>query len=127
MVIGSRNLPASSNAPRTWRRRILGNGFNWMVRRCVGLPYRDTQAGLKGFRSAAARRLFAKARVRGFSFDVEILYLAKKYGYRVAEVPVRVGADHSYKGSKLKLMKDSLRMFWGLFRIRLYDLAGLYS
>jgi len=126
VVIGSRNLPQSQNAGIVLRRQVLGNGFNRLVRLFMGLPHRDTQAGLKGFRREAALRLFGRMRIGGFSFDVELLYLAKKYGYRVAEIPVRVSAAHSYKTSKLKLIRDSLRMFAGLVQIRFNDVVGRY-
>jgi len=126
VVIGSRNLPESQNAGVVLRRQILGGSFNRLVRFSMGLPYRDTQAGLKGFRRAAALKLFEKMRIGGFSFDVELLYLAKKYGFRVGEIPVRVSSAHSYKTSKLKLIRDSVRMFAGLVQIRGNDVAGKY-
>ena len=126
VVIGSRNLPESQNEGVAIRRQILGGSFNRLVRLCMGIPHRDTQAGLKGFRRDAARKLFDKMKIGGFSFDVELLYLAKKYGYRVGEIPVRVSSAHSYKTSKLKLIRDSLRMFLGLVQIRINDVAGKY-
>lgn len=126
VVIGSRNIAGALNEGVAKRRQILGGGFNWLVRRLMGLPFLDTQAGLKGFRREAARRLFGRLRTYGFSFDVEVLYLARKSGYRIAEVPVRVSREHSYKTSKLKLMRDSLRMLWGLSWIRVNDALGKY-
>ena len=126
IVIGSRNLPGAVNEGVAARRQILGGGFNWLVRTLMGLPYRDTQAGLKGFRREVARKLFLHMRTYGFSFDVELLYLARKYRFTVAEMPVKVSSEHSYKTSKLKLMRDSLRMLWGLLWIRINDAAGKY-
>jgi len=126
IVIGSRNLPGAVNEGVAARRQILGGGFNWLVRTSMGLPYRDTQAGLKGFRREVAKKLFLHMRTYGFSFDVELLYLARKYRFTVAEMPVRVSSEHSYKTSKLKLMRDSLRMLWGLLWIRINDAAGKY-
>lgn len=126
IVIGSRNLPGAVNEGVAARRQILGGGFNWLVRTLMGLPYRDTQAGLKGFRREVAKKLFFHMRTYGFSFDVELLYLARKYGFTVSEVPVKVSSEHSYKTSKLKLMRDSLRMLWGLLWIRINDAAGKY-
>ncbi|SDU22872.1 Glycosyltransferase involved in cell wall bisynthesis [Verrucomicrobium sp. GAS474] len=126
VVIGSRNLPDSKNEGVVLRRQLLGGGFNRLVRLFMGIPHRDTQAGLKGFRREVGRKLFEKMRIGGFSFDVELLYLAKKYGHRVGEIPVRVSSAHSYKTSKLKLIRDSLRMFLGLVQIRFNDVAGKY-
>jgi len=126
VVIGSRNLPGARNEGVARRRQILGSTFNRLAQTVMGLPFRDTQAGLKGFRRDAARQIFAKLRTYDFSFDVEVLYLARKYGHRIAEVPVTVSHEHSYKTSKIKLMKDSLRMLRDLFQIRFDDARGLY-
>ena len=126
IVIGSRNVPAAFNVEVPLRRRLLGTTFNAIVRCAMGLPYLDTQAGLKGFRRAAAHAIFPRLRTLGFSFDVEVLYLAKKSGHRVLEIPVRVSGEHNYKTSKLKLLKDSLRMFLEICRIRLNDFFGAY-
>ncbi len=126
VVIGSRKLPDSANFVKPLRRRLLGGAFNLVARGLLGLPYKDTQAGLKGFRREAAEAIFPRLRTLGFSFDVEVLYLARKAGLRIVEIPVRVNAEHSYKVSKIKLMRDSLRMAEGIARIRLRDLRGVY-
>jgi glycosyltransferase involved in cell wall biosynthesis len=126
IVIGSRRLAPRRRWPYL-RRRILGECFNRMARLLLGLHYRDTQSGLKAFRPEAARRIFEKSRVRGFCFDVEVLFLAKKFGLRVKEVPVTESDMHEYKIGKLKLMRTSVIMFWNLLLIRAADLRGLYD
>lgn len=127
VVAGSRSLDHQKQKNIQLLRRIMGWGFNGLARTLLGLPYRDTQAGLKGFRREAARRIFSMQRIRDFTFDVEVLYLARHLGYRVAEFPVRVSEDHVYKGSKVNLLKDPLRMFYNLVRIRIYGLLGKYD
>lgn len=126
VVIGSRKL-AGKLVRSSLRRHILGEGFNRLARLLLGLPFQDTQAGVKGFRLHAARRLFEKSGITGFGCDVEILFLARKYGMRIAEVPAYVSDAHPYKKGKLRLLKDSLVMFSDLMRIRLKDLAGRYD
>jgi dolichyl-phosphate beta-glucosyltransferase len=127
VVIGSRELVPYRPLNTSFRRKVLGRGFNALARGISGLPYRDTQAGLKGFRAAAARRIFSHKRIMGFGFDVELLFLAHKYGLRVAEVQATVEAAHSYKTSKLKLMRDSVKMLGDLGAIRWHDWSGHYE
>ena len=126
VAIGSRRLTPSRLRP-SLRRHIMGEAFNRLVRLILGLPYRDTQAGIKGFRLQAARRLFGKSGIEGFGCDAEILFLAKKYGMRVTEIPAHVSDDHFYKKGKLKLIRDSAIMFSELLLIRLKDLSGRYD
>jgi glycosyltransferase involved in cell wall biosynthesis len=127
VVIGSRELKPYLPRNSSLRRQILGRAFNRLARILAGLPYRDTQAGLKGFQREAARRIFAQKRIMGFGFDVELLFLAHKYKYRVAEIYAQVDTEHSYKNSKLKLLRDSLNMFADLLRIRRHDWRGDYD
>lgn len=127
VVIGSRELVPYRALNSSFLRKILGRGFNTLARVLSGLPYRDTQAGLKGFRVAAARRIFTQKRIMGFGFDVELLFLAHKYGFQVAEVQATVEAAHSYKTSKLKLVRDSIKMLGDLVAIRWHDWSGHYE
>jgi dolichyl-phosphate beta-glucosyltransferase len=78
--------------------------------------FKDTQCGFKAFRGPAARHLFGLLRVDGFMFDVEMLYVAIKLGYRIYEMPVHW---KDMPGSKLRLVRDTARMFRDLARIRL--------
>ena len=126
VVIGSRRLSSGKVIRPSLRRRILGETFNRLARVMLNLPFRDTQAGLKGFRFRAAQRIFGKSSIPGFGFDAELLFLARKFGYSISEVPVNVSDRHSYKMGKLKLMKDSLIMFFNLLLIRGKDLTGKY-
>lgn len=126
VVIGSRRLSAGSGVRTSLRRRVLGETFNRLARIILNLPFRDTQAGLKGFRFEAARRIFEKSSIPGFGFDVELLFLARNFGYSISEIPVNVSERHSYKKGKLKLMKDSVIMFFNLLLIRGKNFAGTY-
>lgn len=114
LVVGSRAL--GGHVERRWYRHLIGRGFHALVRVFGVRGIRDTQCGFKLFKAAVARELFSRARMNGFSFDVEILLLAQRLGYRIAEVPV----DWTHQaGSRINLVTDSARMAFDLVRIRL--------
>ncbi len=127
VAIGSRNLNGRRQQNIHPRRRVLGWAFNRLARLLLRLPYRDTQAGLKGFRRGAARHLFGLQRIHGFAFDAELLFLARRYGYRLVEIPAVVSDSHSYKLAKIHLLRDSLRMLCELVQIRWGSLRGAYD
>lgn len=127
VAIGSRSLVARGERNTTMLRRIMGWTFNRCARVILGLGYPDTQAGLKGFRAGAAREIFQRQRLGGFAFDVEVVYLAKRLGYSIAEIPAFVSEEHSYKRSKVNLIRDPLRMFKALLDVRLNALARRYG
>lgn len=119
IVIGSRQLADERQTNITFLRRMTGSIFNLIVRLLTGLPHKDTQAGLKGFQRNAARAIFRAQVVTDFAFDAELLFLARKLGLVVHEIPARVSSRHSYKKSKVSLIKDPLRMFASLLRMRI--------
>ena len=116
IAFGSRALDRSLIGVRqSWRREQSGRVFNLIVRLSTGLPFWDTQCGFKAFRLDACRPIFNQARIDGFAFDVELLYLAYRAGLRLREVPVRW--NHS-EGSKIELVRDSLRMLGEVIALR---------
>lgn len=119
LAFGSRALDRSLiGHHQPWRREQAGRIFNLIVRLSTGLPFWDTQCGFKAFRMAACRALIEAARMDGFGFDVEILYLARQHGLRLREIPVRW---NHHEGSKIQLFRDSLRMLREVIAVR----AGL--
>jgi dolichyl-phosphate beta-glucosyltransferase len=124
VVIGSRALPASRiEVHQPVHRENLGRLYNLFVR-ALALPgLHDTQCGFKLWSAPAARDAFAAARLDGFSFDVEALYLARKRGYRIAEIPVTWRNDPA---SRVGLGGGSLA-FPDLLRIRWHDWKGRYE
>lgn len=126
IVIGSRNL-TSNEKDLKLSRKIAGKVFNFLCRKILNLKLRDTQAGLKGFRANVAKNLFARQELTGFSFDVELIYLAKKCGYSIVEIPARVSDKHQKKASKVNLLQDSIRMLLDLLKIRFNDQLGRYQ
>ena len=126
LVIGSRSL-IDNTRELSLSRRILGRGFNILSRILLGLNYLDMQAGLKGFKKDAARKIFARQKIDGFAFDVELIFLAKKNHLSIGQIPAKITNPESYKDSKVKLFKDSLKMFYSLVKIRMYSLTRKYD
>jgi len=118
VVIASRS---GSEIDRSWARRLMGVAFCRLTNLLAVPSVSDTQCGFKLFSRRAARRLFPMTRESGWAFDVELLFLAQKIGWVIHEVPV---AWHAVEGSKISPVKDSLKMFAALWRIRRRD-AGL--
>lgn len=127
VVIGSRSLVDKGERNTSTPRKIMGWTFNKCAKAMLGLPYRDTQAGLKGFRADAARLIFDHQRLSGFAFDVELVYIARRMGLSVGEIPARVSEAHSYKRTKVHLLRDPARMFWALVDVRINAALGLYG
>src|SRR6266540_1685622 len=105
-------------------RRAASRVFNAAMRLALGLPFHDTQCGLKGLRREAARSLFGRARLDGFAFDAEILFLARRLGYEVVEVPVQA---RDRDGSKVRLAVDALRMLTEVWSVRRAAARGVYD
>jgi dolichyl-phosphate beta-glucosyltransferase len=116
IAFGSRALDRSLiGQHQSWRREQGGRLFNLIVRVSTGLPFWDTQCGFKAFRLDVCRPILEAARIEGFAFDVELLYLAYRSGLRLREVPVRW--NHS-EGSKIEFVRDSLRMLGEVMALR---------
>lgn len=125
LAIGSRVLPGSEVKGVPMLRYIAGQVFSWMVQAVLfhGLP--DTQCGFKSFRAEAAKEIFRRVRIGGFGFDVEMLFIARKRKYTIRPVPVHM-IEHRQR-SRVRLLKDSFKMFANLFMIRWNDLQGKYE
>jgi dolichyl-phosphate beta-glucosyltransferase len=117
VVIGSRGLAESRvEVAQKWYRRLGSRGFGILMHFMMGLPHvRDTQCGFKFFRGPVARDLFARQRIDGYMFDIELLHLCARAGYRVKEVGVRWRDDGD---SRLDLVAGNARNLADLFRIR---------
>ncbi len=119
VALGSRIQPDGSDMRKSqpWYRRMLGKAFHLLASAWVVGPVQDTQCGFKGFTREAAHDLFARQRIGSIVFDVELIFLVRKRGYRFAIVPV-VWADR--RGSRMKASPGlALRVAWDLFRIPL--------
>ena len=126
VVIGSRSMVPQAQGGLPARRAFLGWGFNRLACSLLGIDFPDTQAGLKGFTQKAAKALFAKQRLNDFAFDVELLYLCRKLGLSVGQIPAQVTSQHTYKTSQVKLIFDSLKCFQEILLIRWWSWTGAY-
>ncbi len=124
VAIASRELPASRRVGEPAYRHIVGRAFNLMVQ-ALALPgFRDTQCGFKCFRGEVAEDLFRRQTLEGMSFDVEILFIARRRGYRIVEVPI---TWHFDPDSRVRLVHDSLGMAVDLLTIRWRALRRWYD
>jgi glycosyltransferase involved in cell wall biosynthesis len=124
VAIGSRAVDRRLIEVRqTWFREMAGRIFNLLMRSVTGLPFSDTQCGFKLFERAAAKEIFRRQQIERWGFDAEVLFIARKLGYKTVEVPVRW--SHA-EGTKVSMFQDSVNMFVDLFRIRRNQLRGLY-
>jgi dolichyl-phosphate beta-glucosyltransferase len=125
IVIGSRGMAQSELEVRQpWYRETMGRIFNWLVRTLVVPGFQDTQCGFKGFRRDCLPEIFRRQRIEKFAFDVEILHIARRLGYRVREIPIR-WLDSPQ--SRVHVMGDSSQMFVDLLRIRWNAWLGTYD
>ncbi|MGH2387357.1 MAG: dolichyl-phosphate beta-glucosyltransferase [Chloroflexota bacterium] len=124
VVIGSRVLPQSKRYQNPIHRRLMSWGFNLLVRIMLVPGVHDTQCGFKAFQRDVARDLFGRQYLNGFTFDVEILYLARRQGYRMLEVPIDWYFDAD---SRVRAGVDAVLMTLDLFRIRLRALLRRYG
>lgn len=124
IVIGSREASGARRIGEPRRRWLMGRVFNTMTRVLAAPGIADTQCGFKVFRAAAAEKLFALQTLDGFAFDAEILFLARRRGFSVAEV----GIDWHYRSeSKVRPMRDGWRTLRDLVIIRYRSLDGRYE
>ena len=125
VAIGSRWLRAELQTQRqSLHRQVFGRIFNGLNRIVLGLQFKDTQCGFKAFTRRAAQMILPLQRIERWGFDPEILFLARKFGLRVQEVPVRWG--HS-GGTRINPVIDGARMFQEMLRIRWYDVTRKYD
>lgn len=124
IAIASREAPGAVRYNEPHYRHLVGRIFNGLIR-LIALPgLHDTQCGFKCFRAEVAQELFEKQTISGWSFDVEVLFIARQRGYRIVELPI-----HWYFNpeSKISVLRDAFRMAIDLFAIRVNALRGVYN
>jgi dolichyl-phosphate beta-glucosyltransferase len=124
IAIASREAPGAIRYGEPAHRHLVGRGFNLLVRLLAVPGLQDTQCGFKCFRADAAEDLFRLQVLDGWTFDVEVLFLARRRGYRVVEVPI---PWFYMTGSRVHLARDSIAMLTDLLRIRWYAARGRYG
>ena len=124
IAVGSRAMAGAQETHRSLLRQMLSGGLRWLVRHVLHIKVQDTQCGFKLFTHAAAQRLHRAQTIAGFSFDLEILFLAFRLGYDVIEVPVEwIDAP----GSTVNPLRDVPRFVRDLIQIKINDLRGRYA
>ncbi len=124
VAIGSREVRGAKRYNEPAYRHLVGRVFNFVVR-LIALPgLQDSQCGFKCFRASVAEDVFRYQTMGGWSFDVEVLYIARLHGYKISEVPIDWYFDD---GSRIRVAQDSLRMFLDLLTIRRNAWRGRYG
>ncbi len=135
VVIGSREGLGARRVGEPWYRHVMGRVFNYLVRLVALGGFQDTQCGFKAFRREVAHDLFRRVQLYGegaqqvkgaalTGFDVEVLFLARKYGYKVKDVPVEW---HYGTHTKVNPVRDSIRNFKDVWAVRINDWRGKYN
>ena len=125
VALGSRRHSESEeNGPPSPMREQGSRVFNRLTRLFVPGPHLDTQCGLKGFTFQAAQSIFPMSRIDGFAFDVEVLFLARRFQMEIVEIPVVV--DH-VEQSTVRFIPQAIRMLWDVARVRLWSMTGRYN
>jgi glycosyltransferase involved in cell wall biosynthesis len=127
IVIGSKRHP-ESKLKYPLKRRIVSAGYFFLIKRLFNLPLRDTQTGLKLFRSEVLRKVFPKVLVKRYAFDLELLVLANQAGFSIAEAPVIVNYRGKFGHIKIStifnIFWDTMAVFYRLRISRYYDKVG---
>ena len=124
VAIGSREGLGAHRYGEPFRRHFIGRVANFLIKLLAVKGFEDTQCGFKSFSRDAAEDLFSVQRTNGVGFDVELLYVAQKRGYRIVEVPI----DWYYNAdSKMRLFQDSLGVIGEILEVRRNWRAGLYN
>jgi dolichyl-phosphate beta-glucosyltransferase len=124
IAIASRETTGAIRYEEPYYRHLVGRVYNGLIR-TIALPgLDDTQCGFKCFRSEVAEDLFKRQTMTGWSFDVEILFIARLLGYQIIEIPIHWRYNPH---SKISVVRDSFKMGMDLIRIRLNALRGVYT
>jgi dolichyl-phosphate beta-glucosyltransferase len=125
IAIGSRWLRRDLQIqPQPLHRQLFGRIFNLLLRITLGLRFKDTQCGFKAFTGRAAKAIFPLQKIERWGFDPELLYLARKLGFKVVEVPVEWAHN---EGTRISPLRDGSRMFAEMLKIRWNGLTGKYD
>lgn len=124
IAIGSREAPGSIRYNEPSYRHIGGRAINLAIRSLILPGLNDTQCGFKCFRADVTEELFHKQTLTGWSFDIELLHLARRKKLRIREIPIRWYFDPD---SKVSAVRDALRMIGDIFRIHINQLRGVYD
>ena len=124
IAIASREAKGAVRYNEPSYRHLGGRGINLMIQTLILPGLNDTQCGFKCFRAEVAEDLFSRQTLLGWSFDIELLYIARRHGYRIVEIPIHW---HHFSDSKVNAFRDAIRMIQDIFRIHARGRRGLYD
>ena len=124
IAIGSREAKGSVRYNEPSYRHWGGRGINFLIQVLILPGLNDTQCGFKCFRGEVAEDVFNRQTMAGWSFDIELLYIARRHGYRIVEIPIHW---HHFSDSKVNAFQDAIRMIRDIFHIHSNARRGLYD
>lgn len=124
VAIGSREAPGAVRYNEPWYRHFMGRVLNWIIRILALRDFQDTQCGFKMFHAPAAEDLFKVQTLSGIGFDIELLFVSRKRGYNILEIPINW---YYSEESRMRLVGDSLTAVLEILEIRRNWKNGLYS
>lgn len=124
VIIGVREGKGAKRIGEPWKRHFMGRVFNLIIKLTILPQFEDTQCGFKMFTAEAAKALFSIQKLNGIGFDIELIYLARKKGFKIKEVPITWYFDAD---SRMKLVQDSLKALLEIWQIRRTWWSGGYK
>ena len=115
IVVGSRNLSKDGYEGYTFIRKLASKTYIKVISIAAGFRLSDSQCGIKGFRHDAAKKIFSNCEVDRFAFDLEVIMIANKLGYRIEEMPVKI---INHRESKVNVLRDSFKMLRDVRRMK---------
>ena len=124
IAIASREAKGAVRYNEPSYRHWGGRGINFLIQTLILPGLNDTQCGFKCFRAEVAQDVFQRQTLNGWSFDIELLYIARRHGYRILEIPIHW---YHFADSKVSALRDAIRMISDIFRIHANARRGLYD
>ncbi|HLO32689.1 MAG TPA: dolichyl-phosphate beta-glucosyltransferase [Anaerolineales bacterium] len=124
IAIASREAEGAVRYNEPSYRHLGGRGINFIIQTLILPGLNDTQCGFKCFRGEVAEDIFKRQTLHGWSFDIELLYIARRHGYHIVEIPIHW---YHFSDSKVSALRDSFHMIQDIFRIRTNARRGLYD
>lgn len=124
ICIASREAKGAVRYNEPFYRHLGGRGINFIIQALILPGLNDTQCGFKSFRAEVAKDLFKHQTLHGWSFDIELLYIARCRGYRIKEIPIHW---HHFSDSKVNAFRDAIRMIQDIFHIHANARRGTYN
>jgi dolichyl-phosphate beta-glucosyltransferase len=124
IAIASREAKGAVRYNEPSYRHLGGRGINFLIQTLILPGLNDTQCGFKCFRAEVAEDVFNRQTLMSWSFDIELLYIARRHGYRIVEIPIHW---HHFSDSKVSAVPDAVRMIRDIFRIHAKARRGIYD